>query len=133
MARDGAIRFNLALRHSHLLRPPTHRCLGIIALKSAHRIGPGAQCGGPLEVRAKNSDAPRSMSRECQSCGGSSPERSAIERACNRPSDCGRCADEVLPANTAKTGARIHAVGPTVPPPPRLTGPPPVNGARAAT
>src|SRR5712691_5858508 len=96
MARDGAIRFNLALHYSHLLRPPFYRCLRIIALKSAHRIGPGAQRGGPLEVRATNSDAPRGMSRECQSCGGSSPERSVTGRVRNRPSDCGRYADEVL-------------------------------------
>ena len=27
MARDGAIRFNLALRPSHCLRPPAYRCL----------------------------------------------------------------------------------------------------------
>ena len=66
MARDGAIRFNLALRPFHCLRPPAYRCLGIIALKSAHRIDRGAQRGGLLEVRAKNSDAPRSLSRECQ-------------------------------------------------------------------
>src|SRR5712671_834040 len=124
MARDGAIRFNLALRHFHLLRPPTYRCLGIIALKSAQRIGLGAQCGGPLEVRAKNNDAPRSMSRECQSCGGSSPERSAIERACNRPFDCGRRADEVLSVTTANSGARIHAAAPAAITTARLTGSP---------
>src|SRR5713226_4534531 len=133
MARDGAIRFNLALRHSHLLRPPTYRCLGIIALKSAHRIGPGTQRGGPLEVRAKNSDAPRSLSRECQPGDGSSPERSVTRRARNRPFDCGRYADEVLSATTAKSCARIHAVAPAAMTTPRLTGSPPINGASAAT
>src|SRR5258708_17057106 len=112
MAQSVAIRFNLALRPSQCPRPPAYRCLGIIALKSAHRIGPGAQCGGPLEVRATNSDARRSMSRECQPGDGSSPERSVTGRACHRPSDCGRYADEVLSADTANRGARIHALGP---------------------
>src|SRR5258707_7075751 len=50
-------------------------------------------------------------SRECQPGDGSSPERSVTGRACNRPSDCGRYADEVLSADTANRGARIHALG----------------------
>src|SRR5712664_3664669 len=133
MARDGAIRFNLALRPFHCLRPPAYRCLGIIALKSAHRIGPGAQRGGPLEVRATNSDAPRGMSRECQSCGGSSPERSVTGRVRNRPADCGRYTGEVLSATAAKSDARIHALGPAAIATPRLTGSPPISGASAAT
>src|SRR5216684_8292300 len=128
MAWDGAIRFNLALRHSHCLRPPTYRCL-----KSAHQIGPGVQRAGPPEVRAKNSDAPRSLSRECQPGDGSSPERSVTGRARNRPFDCGRYADEVLSATTAKSCARIHAVAPAAMTTPRLTGSPPISGASAAT
>src|SRR5712664_1640893 len=133
MAQGGAIRFNLALRPFHCLRPPIYRCLGIIALKSAHRIDRGPQRGRPLAARATNSDAPLSLSCECQPCDGSSPERSAIERACNRPFDCGRYADEVLSATTAKSGARIHAVAPAAMTTPWLTGSPPISDASAAT
>src|SRR5882724_815269 len=132
MAQGGAIRFNLALRPSHCFRPLAYRCLRIIALKSADRIGRNIHRGGPLEVRATNSDTPRSLSRECQPRGGSSPERSVTGRVRNRPADCGRYADEVLSATTAKSGARIHAVAPAAMTTPRLAGSPPISGASAA-
>ena len=134
MVQRGAIRFNLALRLFHYLRPPAVAVLRIIALKSAHRIDHGAQRGAPLEVRAMNSDVPLGPPCNSQPNDGSSPERSVAGLIRDRPSDCGRCADEVLWSTTpANSGALIQAAGLGATTTPGLARSPSINGARAAT